>query len=282
MLNLQSSIAQLLNWAYQQLDGGESPKLDARVLLSHCLQKNTTYLLTWPEKIPSPEQVNQFQQLVLQRQTGRPVAYLIGYRDFWTLQLEVSENTLIPRPETELMIELALQLPLPEQAKVLDLGTGTGAIALSLAKENPAWSVTAVDVVDEAVDLAKRNAKSNGIADVEFFQSDWFTQLGSTKFDLIVSNPPYVEANSEYLDEGDVRFEPKSALTSGVDGMDDIKHIVATAPTYLNKGGWLMIEHGFQQSELVAETFRHHHFSDILHHQDLNGALRITQAKSSK
>lgn len=278
-MELQPSIAQLLDWAYQQLAGGESPKLDARILLSHCLDKDISYLITWPEKIPDGKVVEQFKQFVTKRQSGYPIAYLVGFRGFWTLQLQVSEHTLIPRPETELLVETALTLTLPEKAKVLDLGTGTGAIALSLASERANWLISGVDCIAEAVVLAQSNAKLNQITTVDFYQSDWFSQVDDANFDLIVSNPPYVEAQSEYLSKGDVKFEPLSALTSGTDGLDDIKQIVNAASHYLKTGGYLLLEHGFNQSEKIARLLKQHKFTEIEHRHDLNGLLRVSLGK---
>ncbi|MFT4789686.1 MAG: release factor glutamine methyltransferase, partial [Paraglaciecola sp.] len=202
------TIEKALAWAKEQLVLSDSPALDSRLLLSHALQCEQVYLLTWPDKPLEPTVLSQYQQLVAKRKTGRPVAYLLGYRDFWTQRLQVSPATLIPRPETELLVEIALGLPLSHDAQVLDLGTGTGAIALALASENPNWQVTGVDVNPDAVLLAKANGVANQLKHVRFLPSDWFSALDGNKFALIVSNPPYVETGSEYLQQGDVRFEP--------------------------------------------------------------------------
>lgn len=278
-LTAGSSISELLNWAYQQLSAGESPKTDARFILAHCMGQSTTYLMTWPDKIVDEDIQSHFQKLVTKRKIGHPVAHLIGTRDFWTLSLEVSPDTLIPRPETELLVEQALHLPIDQTAKVLDLGTGTGAIALSLAQEKPDWQVTGVDVIESAVALAKRNGIANLLPDVEFLQSSWFDNLNARTFDLIVSNPPYVESDSHYLLEGDVRFEPASALTSGKDGLDDIKIIIEQSLKHLESGGWLMIEHGYNQSEDLAKLFMQYQYTHIFHKKDLNDQPRISAAQ---
>ncbi|WP_342807456.1 peptide chain release factor N(5)-glutamine methyltransferase [Alteromonas sp. M12] len=278
-LTAGSCVSELLNWAYQHLSEGESPKTDARLLLAYCIGKSTTYLMTWPDQIVDESAQSRFQQLVCKRKLGHPVAHLICKRDFWTLSLEVTPDTLIPRPETELLVEQALQLPLNQNAKVLDLGTGTGAIALSLAQEKPEWDVLGVDVIEDAVALAKRNAVANQLSHVKFLHSSWFSELGANTFDLIVSNPPYVESDSQYLSQGDVRFEPVSALTSGKDGLDDIKIIIEQSLQHLEAGGWLLIEHGYNQSEAIGKLFAHYQYINIFHKKDLNNQPRISAAQ---
>ncbi|MBC3764362.1 peptide chain release factor N(5)-glutamine methyltransferase [Neptunicella marina] len=278
MNNIQS----LLDWGKKELGESECPDCpatDARVLLCHALQCNQTYLMTWPDKTPAPEQIEQYQLSVASRKTGTPVAYITGYRDFWTLSLKVNQHTLIPRPETELLVEQALQLNLPDKAKVLDLGTGTGAIALALASEKPGWLISAVDFKPEAVELAKFNAASAGIKNVSFFQSDWFSQVPIQQFDLIVSNPPYVEQNSPWLELGDVRFEPKSALTSGMDGLSDIRHISDVCRSYLLNNGYLLLEHGFQQADAINNILETKGFSTIHCIKDLADLDRVTVAQ---
>lgn len=272
----QTSIAQAMSWATKTLHHIDSAQLDARVLLCHVLNCNVTYLMTWPEKSLSEQQSNIYKELINQRQLGHPVAHLVGYRDFWSLKLKVSTSTLIPRPETELLIEVCTSLKLPSKARVLDLGTGTGAIALSLAFELPSWDLTAVDFKEQAVSLAQENAKLNNITNVSFLQSDWFENIPENKFNAIVSNPPYVEANSPYLKQGDVRFEPLSALTSGQDGLDDIRHILQTSVDYLAPGGWVLLEHGYEQAAPVQKLFSNNGFSEICTHKDLANLPRVT------
>ncbi len=280
--NLQpktSTVEGLLQWAVQVLDGGDSPSLDARILLAHSLAKSTTFLMTWPEHQVDNQPLLNFIELINQRASGTPIAHLIGYRDFWTLRLAVNEHTLIPRPETELLVESVLALTLPQETQLLDLGTGTGAIALSLAWENPSWQISAVDLVPEAIELAKMNAKNHQLNHVNFYQSCWFEKVDQSNFDIIVSNPPYVESASEYLSQGDVRFEPLSALTSGEDGLEDIRHIGAHAQRYLNPNGVLVLEHGYNQAEAIALLLKGYGYQNIESRLDLNGHARVTIAR---
>lgn len=279
------TIEQALKWAKTLLaehgvsDDGvfDSCGIDSKTLLAACLDKQIVFLHTWPETQLSASQMDSFKSAVSKRAKGHPVAHIIGYRDFWSLRLKVSPATLIPRPETELVVEVALSLPLPKQAKVLDLGTGTGAIALALASERPNWLITGVDKSSDAVALAIENAvlhKQN----VTFKQSDWFSAIADKHFNLIVSNPPYIENNNLYLNQGDVRFEPASALTSGDDGLDDIRHIVAQGKSKMSKNGWLVIEHGYQQHLQVSAIFKEHGFNNIRTEIDLNHLPRVTIA----
>lgn len=281
-----NSIAAQLNWAAKLIQSADSSHtsflLDAKILLSHCLNCTTTYLHTWPEKALLDSQLIQFRDLVKQRCIGHPVAHLIGYRDFWTLRLQVSNATLIPRPETELLVEAALDLDLPSQTSVLDLGTGTGAIALALASEKSNWQVIGVDKSHDAVLLATNNAILNQLNWVQFRQSDWFANIAQQQFDLIVTNPPYVEQHSPYLTQGDVRFEPSSALTSGMDGLDDIRFIIVKARDYLTDSGWLLIEHGFEQGSEIRFLFESNAYVDIQTKADFNGLDRVTMAKKAE
>jgi release factor glutamine methyltransferase len=270
------SIEALLAWGKSLLPESESAALDCRLLLSYCLQCELVYLLTWPEKIVDEATHKQYCDLISKRQQGQPIAYILGYRDFWDLRLKVSNATLIPRPETELLVESALALPLPSDAKALDLGTGTGAIALALASAQHNWQITAVEKNSAALELAIYNAKQNGLESVVFFQSNWFSAIGKDLYELIVSNPPYVEDDSTFLSQGDVRFEPKSALTSGKDGLDDIRIIIPQSRRYLGDKGWLMLEHGFQQGANIRKIFSQHGFSNIETLNDLNGLERIS------
>ncbi|MGS2721233.1 peptide chain release factor N(5)-glutamine methyltransferase [Paraglaciecola aestuariivivens] len=278
------SIQQALEWAKLALaqaqvsDDGESDSsgIDSKILLAAILQKDQVFLHTWPEQLLEEKQWQHFSQAVQQRIDGHPVAHIIGYRDFWSLRLEVNPSTLIPRPETELLVELALDLNLADQSSVLDLGTGTGAIALALASEQASWKITAIDKSDEAVVLAKRNAKRLKLDQVEIKQSNWFENLVNQKFDLILSNPPYIEDKNIFLQKGDVRFEPASALTSGIDGLDDIRLIVSHSKAFLAPSGILAIEHGYQQSEAVQAIFKQNGFANIRTQNDLNHLPRVT------
>ena len=255
--------------------GSDSPRLDAELLLGHITGLSRTSFRAWPEREVTESQAEAFERLVAERVAGKPVAYLLGEQAFWSLALKVSAATLIPRPDTECLVETALGLPLPERASVLDLGTGTGAIALALASEHPGWRVTACDAVDEAVALARENAASLGLP-VSVVKSSWFSQLETARFDLIVSNPPYIPDSDHHLAEGDVRFEPASALVSGRDGLDDLRLIVEQAPDWLVEGGWLLVEHGFDQAEPVALLFRDRGFANVQGLQDYGGRDRMT------
>ena len=210
------------------------------------------------------------------RRAGEPVAYILGQQGFWSLDLEVAPHTLIPRPDTELLVETALELLPATPLRVLDLGTGTGAIALALASERGGWRVTGVDRVDEAVALAERNRQRLQLSNAEFRPSQWFSALAGERYGLIVSNPPYIAADDRHLGEGDVRFEPASALVSGVDGLDDIRQIIAQAPQHLELGGWLLLEHGYDQAEAVRALLAGGGFVAVESRRDLGGHQRIS------
>lgn len=267
-------IASLLREA--QLPDSPTARLDAELLLAAALGKSRSYLRTWPERIVGSEAAQVFQSHVARRREGEPVAYILGQQGFWSLDLEVAPHTLIPRPETELLVELALHCLPVEQARVLDLGTGTGAIALALACERAAWDVVAVDRVPEAVALAERNRARLGLGNVSVRTSHWFSALAGERFHLIVSNPPYIRSQDPHLSAGDVRFEPASALVSGDDGLDDIRHIVAAAPEHLAPGGWLMLEHGYDQAAQVRELLARQGFEQIESRIDLGNHERVT------
>lgn len=263
-------------WALEQLQHSESPAADSRALLSHVLDKPRSYLMTWPERPLTVAQWKQFQQLVGQRQQGHPVAHLVGRREFWSLPLRVDNSTLIPRPDTEMLVEAALSLSLPTRARVLDLGTGTGAIALALKSERPHWQITAVDQSAEAVALAGQNATELAL-DIDVRQSDWFSAIdGAEAFDLIVSNPPYIAADDPHLQQGDVRFEPASALVADNQGMADIEWIVEQALAYLNDDGWLLLEQGWQQANLVVEQLTKKGYKKVNRWVDYGSVERIT------
>lgn len=233
---------------------GESPRLDAELLLSYVTGLSRTSFRAWPERQVTATEARRFEALVEQRASGHPVAHLLGEQEFWSLPLKVNASTLIPRPDTECLVEAALGLPVPDNARVLDLGTGTGALALALASERHRWQVLACDTVASAVELATDNVRRLGLP-VTVVLSHWFDNLPAGRFDLIVSNPPYIASGDHHLGEGDVRFEPASALVAGEDGLDDIRAIVATSAEWLNAGGWLVVEHGFDQGDDVRALF---------------------------
>src|SRR5690554_25139 len=253
---------------------GDSPKLDAEVLLGFVLGQSRTYLYTWPERELSATQQSLLEELVARRTSGTPVAYLVGEREFWSLPLQVNEHTLIPRPETELLVEQALAR-LPRSGRALDLGTGTGAIALALVSERPDAEIWAVDASREALKVARANVERLGLP-VQLVHSDWFAQLSGQRFHLIVSNPPYIAEADPHLGQGDVRFEPLTALASGRDGLTDIRQIVARAPAHLHPGGWLLFEHGYDQGAPVRELLTRAGFSSVETVQDYGGNDRVT------
>ncbi|MEZ8141546.1 protein-(glutamine-N5) methyltransferase, release factor-specific [Enterovibrio norvegicus FF-33] len=259
-----------------------SPRIDASVLLCHVLDKPSSYLYTWSDKVLSEQESKDFDALIERRKLGEPVAYIIGYRDFWSLRLSVEPSTLIPRPDTERLVELALaRLPTGE-GNVLDLGTGTGAIALSMASERRDIQVTGVDLRPEAVALAQRNQRENHITNAQFVQSSWFDKIPAQTFTMIVSNPPYIDPEDPHLAQGDVRFEPKTALIADEHGLADIRHICQQSPQYLSRDGWLLIEHGFDQGDAVRALFTEAGFYDVETQQDYAGHDRVTLGRSTR
>lgn len=254
-------------------------RLEAELLLAHALGVNRAWFFAHAEDALPPSAEAGFQELVVRRAQGEPVAYITGRRDFWSLPLEVTPATLIPRPETELLVELALAR-LPEGGRLLDLGTGSGAIALAVAKERPDATVHAVDASNAALDVAKRNARSLGLG-VAFHHGDWFTPVRGERYDVIVSNPPYIEDADEHLELGDLRFEPRSALASGVDGLDDIRRIVAAAPMHLGSDGWLLFEHGYNQGAVSRALFDASIWMECFTARDLEDRDRVTGARLS-
>lgn len=255
--------------------GSDSPKLDAELILCHLLGKSRSYLFGWGDEPLLPSIQSQANELLERRLAGEPVAYLIGFREFWSLRLQVNPSTLIPRPDTETLVEWALELPLLPVSRVLDLGTGTGAIALALASEQPSWQVEAVDLKQEAVELAISNARMNGLDRVKLYQSDWFEKV-SGRFDLIVSNPPYIDPEDPHLSQGDVRFEPSSALTADEQGLADLRFLSSYAKTFLKEGGWLLMEHGYDQAQAVQGLLKENGFVNVTTREDLAGQPRVT------
>lgn len=272
------NIQQALQYAVQNISNtSSSANLDAQVLLSYILDCNSAHLAAWPEKELNLQQIESFQKLITQRQQGSPVAHLTGQREFWSLNFKVNNTTLIPRPETETLIEFILEkFGKKETLTLLDMGTGTGAIAITLASEKPDWTITASDISSAAITLAKENGTTLRTKNVTFLQSDWFTNIPQQTFDIIVSNPPYISTDDPHLKKGDVRFEPESALTSGKTGMDDIEYLCSQAKNYLAKNGWLIVEHGYNQKTAAAECFAKNNYKNICQKNDLAGHCRMT------
>ncbi len=252
-------------------------RVDARVLLCHILRRESAYLAAHPEAPLTPEQAADFAGLVARRAAGEPVAYLTGEREFFGHRFKVSPAVLIPRPETEGLVERALEHLAPDRAStVLDLGTGSGCIAISIAFARPQARVHALDCAADALAVARENAARLGASNVRFSPSDWFSAVAGEAFDTIVANPPYIAKGDPHLTEGDLRFEPSSALVAGRDGLDAIRHIVAGAPSHLASGGWLFLEHGFDQAEDVRAIMQAAGFSAVSSTADLAGIERIT------
>ncbi|KAB0304356.1 peptide chain release factor N(5)-glutamine methyltransferase [Vibrio fortis] len=273
------TVESALKAAIVQLQEGEntSPSIDAAVLLCHTLDKPRSYLLTWPEKHLTLEQEQHFNELLTRRLTGEPVAYIVGEREFWSLPLKVSPSTLIPRPDTERLVEVALDKTFGKTGDILDLGTGTGAIALALASEMPNRNVTGIDLRPEAQQLASENAERLNITNTTFLNGSWFEPLPeNSRFSLIVSNPPYIEKDDPHLSQGDVRFEPITALVAEEKGLADIKHIADNARHYLEADGWLAFEHGYDQGDAVREIMQALGYLDVMTEKDYGGNDRVT------
>lgn len=301
------TVVSLIEQGYLLLkDVSDSPKLDAQILLCFVIDKPASFLLTWPEKVLTTENIEQYQALLIRRLQSEPIAYIVGVREFWSLPFYVSPASLIPRPDTETLIELVVDLhqqgcffkssfnnnsslsdslaidnlSAQDNISCLDLGTGTGAIALSLASEMPLWNIHAIDFNVDAVKLAQRNAKNLALTQVNIYHSDWFSQISvKQKFNLIVSNPPYIDEDDIHLSQGDVQFEPKSALVAQENGLADIRHIAKQARSYLTDNGSLFFEHGYQQAEDVHNILIEFGYIEAYTVKDLSGNDRITWAK---
>lgn len=276
-----NSINALLQAAAQQLAPAQSltlreARLEARVLMEHCTGRPHAWLIAHGEEAPAPEQQNCFAQAVQNRLHGLPVAYIVGWREFYGLPFQVSVDTLIPRPDTELLVELALQHLPPGPCSLLDLGTGSGAIAVTLAHFRPDVQITATDQSDAALNIARQNAQRHAAGRIRFLSGSWYAPLDRQRFDLIVSNPPYIARHDPHLQQGDLRFEPASALAADDLGLADLRQIILQAPAHLNPQGWLLVEHGFDQAAACQDIFRQAGFARIETHKDLGGQPRVT------
>ena len=274
-----TTIRERLASARSQFIQSSSAQQDAEILLMHALQCTRSFLYARLDDNLTDLQATQFNHLVTARAAGIPVAYLVGQREFWSLPLRVTAATLIPRPETELLVEITLALFANcAHVSLLDLGCGSGAIALALAHTHTDWSLVASDLSAEALAVANGNADSLQLNNVNFYQSDWFTQLPPQRFDGIVANPPYLASNDTHLQTGDLRFEPQQALVSGPQGLDALTHIIHQAPHFLKSNGYLVLEHGYNQAEAVAALLQTRGFHSIYNTADLQGHPRVTQA----
>ena len=279
-----TTIKQALNDARLALrSSSDSPSVDASVLLCHVLACAPAHLLAWPDRTLTSDQQSQFGMLLQQRLQGHPVAYIVGQKEFWSLALQVSPDVLIPRPETETLVEFVLdRFSAEETLDVADLGTGSGAIACAIASERPRWNIIATDASPAALEIAQTNAASNRLENIAFRLGHWFEPIADMTFDLIISNPPYVAEDDPHLDQGDVRFEPEGALAAGRQGMDAIRHLARHAGRHLGNGGWLIVEHGFDQQQIVYDCFAQSGYEDIIQLSDLAGQPRMTAGRYVK
>lgn len=280
MTTSEITIKEALSYSQQLTAVSDSARIDAEVLLSAVLKKDRAYCYTWPEKYLSVEEEAAFKQKIARRLQGEPIAYIVGEKEFWSLTLAVNDSTLIPRPDTELLVERVLahyadDLP-SQQRTMIDLGTGTGALALSLASEKPHWNIIAIDNNPEACALADANRRAHALDNVRVLCSDWLQNLEPQQVDCIVSNPPYIDKNDRHLQQGDVRFEPHSALVAENKGLADIETLSRQAIDYLLPEGWLLVEHGYQQATEVANILRGNGLSNCASYSDLAGQPRVT------
>ncbi len=274
------NISQALIYGRNTLRESESPEFDAQVLLCHILSCQTAFLHSWADKPLTNQQQDAFEKLIEQRQQGQPVSHLTGQRGFWTLDLNITADTLIPRPDTELLVELALTKLKPNMTAA-DLGTGSGAIALSLAHEQSTSQILAMDQSWPALNVAQKNAVHHQLNNVSFWQGQWLEAVAENSFDIIVSNPPYIEEDDPHLLQGDVRFEPITALVSGDDGLDDLRLIVRQAQRCLKLSGWLLVEHGHDQAQQVQKLFQQAEFTNISSHQDFGANNRVVMGQKN-
>jgi len=278
---MSNSINGAIRWASGEfLSCSDSARLDAELLLAHCLDKPRSYLYSWPEEELSDSCWQSYQQLVQRRLEPTPIAYLLGRREFYSLDFATHEQALVPRPETELLVEQALLLIPSQQAlRVCDLGTGSGIIAITLKKHRPLAQVHATDIDPACIELARENARRHAV-DIEFIESDWYRGLPTALiFDLIVANPPYIAADHPFLKQGDLPAEPSLALTPGASGLEALRQIIMQAPRHLVVGGYLVLEHGYDQQSAVADLLAKNGFAEIRCEYDDNDLPRTSIAK---
>lgn len=277
---MSTTIEQALRDAQHQLGAIDGPLLEAEILLAHVLDCSRTYLHTWPEQVLINPQTGDFQTLIERRRKGEPIAHITGQRGFWDMELSVTPDTLIPRPETERLVELALErVPVDAQWQIADLGTGSGAIALAIARERLSCHLLATDLSAKALAVARDNAQRLGVSNIRFQNSHWFDALDDSRFEMIVSNPPYIQPDDPHLSQGDLRFEPGSALRSSPDGLADIRHIAQQARAHLSSPGWLLLEHGYDQGPAVQSLLTALGYRDVSLYQDLSRNDRVSLGK---
>lgn len=279
--SMTATVNTLLQQGRQQLAASSSsPRLDAEVLLGHVMQVDRAHLYANPERVIEAEQAGRYAHLLGERLTGRPVAHLTGEREFWSLSFRVTPDVLSPRPETELLVEQALEnIPADQPCETLDLGCGSGAIAIALATERPRCRLTATDLSNTELAVARENAAANSCERIRFLEGSWFEPVGKQRFDLIVSNPPYIATEQPGLTDPELAFEPTQALYSGIDGLDAIRIIIQQAPVHLQPDGLLILEHGFDQAERVADLLEQAGFCHVHTRHDLAGQPRVTEGR---
>ena len=279
-MNNMHTIRELLKAAQSELTFSDTARLDAELLLCHVMNTQRAWVYSRPEQQIPQQQVEAYHSLVKRRSKGYPIAYLTGHKEFWSTELSVNEHTLIPRPETERLVECALEkIPTEKILNIIDLGTGSGAVAIAIARERPQCMIIATDICGKALEIATANAKSHNLENISFIKSDWFSTIKRKNFDIIVSNPPYIRHDDKHLQQGDVRFEPVDALKAGCDGLQYIREIIDQAPHYLIKNGWLLLEHGYDQGYDVRTHLTSSCYSDVTTCHDYAGHERITLAR---